>query len=176
MTAIVADVFRIALPSCQESNAVCGEETEERMANLSLAVLLLEEAVTAVTGVLDETVSLGHGANTMTEQSARVSNLFREAIARGEAVRIRGVNEQVTAANANVLVHAVAVGEAHIGVVAQETGQRVPNVGPGSVLSQILITATASACPSACVPEHLVVDHVSPQRAAEADQRAGWQG
>jgi hypothetical protein len=135
MAAIVADVLGVALPARQEANAVGGEEAEERVANPAGMVLLFQEAVTAVARVLDEPVSHGHGVDAMTEQPAGVSDLLGEALAMSKPVRTGGKNQWVTAANAHVLVHPVAIRQTNVRVVAQETGERVPNVRSGSILA-----------------------------------------
>ena len=132
MAAVVADVLGVALPARQEANAVGGEEAEERMANPAGMVLLFQEAVPAVARVLDEPVSHGHGVDAMTEQPTGISDLLGEALAMSKPVRTGGKNQRVTAANAHVLVHPLAVGQTNIGMVAQETGERVPNVDPSS--------------------------------------------
>lgn len=175
MAAVVADVLGVALPARQEANAVGGEEAEERVANPAGMVLLFQEAVTAVARVLDEPVSHGHGVDAMTEQPTGISDLLGEALAMSKPVRTGGKNQRVTAANADVLVHPVAVGQTNIGMVAQETGERVPNVGSGSILAQILRAAPAPAGSVGRPPEHFVVNHVPPQRAAETDQRSKGQ-
>jgi hypothetical protein len=172
MAAVVADVLGVALPARQETNAVGGEEAEERVANPGGMVLLFQEAVTAVARVLDEPVSHGHGVDAMAEQPTGVSDLLGEALAMSKPVRTGRKNQRVTAPDADVLVHPVAIGETNIGMVAQETGERVPNVGSGSILAQILSAAAASPGSAGRPPEHLVVDDVPPQSAAETDQRS----
>ena len=176
MAAVVADVFGITLPARQEANAVGREEADQRMADRAGVGLLFEETVTAVTGVLDETVPHSDGTDTMPEQPACVSNFLGEARAGGESIRAGWENQRVTAPDADVFVNAVAVGQAHICVMDEKTGQGMAHVCPGPVFTQILGAAAASAWPAARVLEHLVVDDVSPHRAAEADQSTGGEG
>ena len=90
----------------------------------------------------------------MTEQPTGIADLLGESLAMSKPVRTGGENQRVTAANADVLMHAVAVGQTNIGMVAKETGERVPNVRSGSILAQILRAAAAPPGSAGRPPEH----------------------
>src|SRR5688572_519591 len=126
----------------------------------------LEEAMPAVAAVFDEPVALGDGLDAMPEDPAGVPHLLGKPFFVREAVHLGRKDQRMSATHADVLVHPVAVREAHVGVVAQETGQGMTHVCGSPVLGQVLDAALA--VPGAGrSPEHLVVHDVAPEPAAE---------
>ena len=168
MTAVLAHVLGIAGASREKADAMSPKEARQGMPDLVLPSGGLEETVAAVARVFDETVARGHRRHTVSEQSAGVTDFLREASAACKTVGARGKHQWMAAAHAHVLVHAVPMGEANVGVMSQETRQRVAHVRRRSVLSQVLGAASAAPDPARGAAKHLVVNDVSPHRAAES--------
>ena len=103
------------------------------------------------------------------EQPAQVADLLAEAFTTGEGVDLLAIDERMSAAHAHVLVHAVAIYQAYVGVVAEETGERVADVGRRPVLGEVRRPAAAAAAIAGGVPEHFVIDHVAPDPAADPE-------
>ena len=78
------------------------------------------------------------------------------------------VCQRVSTSNTDILVHAIAIGEPHVGVMPDETGQRVANVSRFPGLQQVVDAAPAASPVAARGAEHMVVDHVPPDPAAES--------
>ena len=169
MSAVVGDVLRVALTVRHEADAVRQEETPQRMADLPLSRGVLQEAVTAVAGIFDEPLARRDRGHAMAEQPARVSNLLGEARGSREPVGPRREDQRVAAAHADVFVHAAAIREAHVGVMAEEARHCVPDVSPAAVLGQILDAAAAVSTLVSRSAEHIVVDDVAPELAADAE-------
>ena len=104
----------------------------------------LEEAMPAVAAVLDEPVALGDGLDAMPEDPAGIPHLLGKPFLVREAVHLGRKDQRMTAPHADVLVRPVTVREAHVGVVAQETGQGMTDVCGSPVLGQVLGAATAT--------------------------------
>jgi len=168
MAAVGAHVFRVALPAGDEGDAVGKEEAHERMADLSGARRILQKAMATEAGIFDEAVALGYRFHTVSHHATRVPHFLGELPLVGEAIRVRREDQRMPAADADVLVHAVAIAEADIRVMAKEARQGVPHVRGSAVLCEVVCSAPA-ASGAFVPPEHRVVDHVSPQRAAQSD-------
>lgn len=147
-----------------------GEKANQRMANHPRAIFRLQEAVAAVTGVLGEAVARRERPHAMSEQSATIPDLLAEPVALGKRIRMRRIHERMTTPHADVFVHAVAVGEPHVGVVPQETGQRVADVRRGAIFAEVVDAAAALPPLAAGLPERLVVDDVAPHAATGLEQ------
>ena len=136
----------MAGPRRHEHDPVREEEAADRMADLVRAARRLQEAVTAATGVLDEAVACGHGADAMPEESAGVADLLRESVPVCERILELGVDQRVTAADADVLVNPVAVDEPDVRVMAQKTRQRMADMRCRAVVGQVFQPASAPPC------------------------------
>jgi hypothetical protein len=144
-----------------------GEETHERMPYLRRAGCRFQEAVAAVTGVLDEAVALTDGAHPVAEQTAEIPHFLGELRPAGKSVGVARKHQRVPASYARVLVDAAAVGDEDVGVMPQKARKRMANVGQGPVFRQVFVAAPAPSHRAGRPAEDLVVDSMSPQRAAE---------
>lgn len=176
MPAVVADVLRVALAVRDEADPVRPEEAEQRMADLAFAARVFQEAVPAVARVLDEALARRDRGDAVPEQAARIPYLLREARFALEPIAAGRKHQRVAAAYADVLVHASPVGQPHVGVMTEETRQRVPDVRRPAVLGQVLDAAPAASHGAGRPAEDGVVDHVAPDPAAEAhpQRSGGW--
>lgn len=116
------------------------------MPDLVRAARGFQEAVTAAAGVLDEPVACGNGADAMPEESAGVADLLRESLPVCERILELGVDQRVTAADADVLVNPVAVDEPDVRVMAQKTRQRMADMRCRAVVGQVFQPASAPLC------------------------------
>lgn len=105
--------------------------------------LRLEERVSAAAGALDEPVSPCHLVHTVPEQSTGVPNALGEDASASERIRVPRKEERMAAADADVLAHAVTLGQQPVRVVTQEAAQRVPNVRRPAVGVQVGHAASA---------------------------------
>lgn len=167
MAAVLADVLRVSRPLFHEADPVGGQEADERMAGLALAGCAPQEAVAAVTCILDEAMTAVDRRHLVTEQAAGVPHFLGELCGVGERVGRGRERQRMSASNADILVNAVPIGQTHVGVMPEETGQRMANVRGLSRCRQVLDTATAAAHVIGGSAEHIVVDHVTPNPTAE---------
>lgn len=167
MPAVLAHVFGVTTATCEEPDAVRGEEADQRMANLALAGRGLEETVAAVAGILDEPVSRRHRRYAMPEQAAGVSDLLGEPVAVRKTIGPSGKHQRMAAAHAHVFMDAIPIRQADVDMVPQKARQRVAHVRRGAVLWQVLRTASAAPHRPGGATKHLVVHDVPPYRAAQ---------
>lgn len=166
MAAILAQIFSIAAAPRQKADAMRGKETHQRMPDFACAARRLQETVPAVTRVFHEAVARRDRRNTVAEQPARISDLLGKVADLGKSVGAGRKDQGMTATDAHVLVHAVALGQAYIRVMPKKTGERVAHMRGLAILPQVL-SATAAAR-DGHPPQHLVVDDVTPDSATEA--------
>lgn len=171
MAAVATDVLGVAAAAGDEANAVGGEKADQGMADPARHTLRLQKRMTAEAGVLREPVTVGDVPDLVAKEPAPVADLLGEDGALGKRVRCRRKNERMTAAHADVLVVAVAVDQANVGVVAEKAGQRVADARERAVLAEIW--RAAAALPAAVVEpaEGAVVDRVSPDATAQPRYR-----
>ena len=115
--------------------------------------------------VLLKSFTRGDTVDAMSEQAAEIPHLFLEKPRRRIRVSGRGKKQWVSALNADVLVVPSRSAMRHLGVVAEEAGQRVTHARIRFVGSQVPITATA---PPSCITrftKHMVVYVMAPNRA-----------
>lgn len=122
--------------------------------------------MSAEAGVFHESVALRHRLHAVPEEPARVAHLLCEALLVRETIGGGWKNERMPTADADVFMHAVAVREPDVGVVAEEARERMADVRGPSVFGQVV--RSTPAAPASVLSEYLVVDDMSPQRAAHS--------
>jgi hypothetical protein len=65
----------------------------------------------------------------VTEQTAEIADFLLELSVCGVGIAVRRENERVPALDADILVMLVAIGHAHVRVVAEKAGQGMANAG-----------------------------------------------
>jgi hypothetical protein len=175
MAAVVAHVFRVCAAPSQKSDAVSGQDTDERMSDLFRLRLLFEKAVSAVTGKFNQPIALSDFFDSVPEKPAQIPDLFGEPRPFRESITHCGKHQRVATAHADVLVNAVAIRQTDICVVSEKAGERVPDVGARAVLIEVPQPALATAASSiAVMAKDLVIDHVTPESAAQAHTSAPY--
>jgi hypothetical protein len=86
MSAVVADVFRIAGSPREKADTVSGKKADERMTDLPPVGVVLEKTVPAVAGEFDQAIPLDDLLDAMTEYSAQVADFLLELRARCEPI------------------------------------------------------------------------------------------
>ena len=124
----------------------------------------------AETGVLLQPVPRGDMFRAMAEQPAEVADFFPEGGGRGIRVMRRLEQQRMTAFRAYVFVAPVAIGQFLVGVLAEKARECMPHARHREVFAQVVGAASAPPMAGAGLPEHVVVDVMSPHRAREFSQ------
>ena len=90
------------------------------MPDQRLAVRLMDEAVTAVAGVLDASVAFRHAVHVVTEQAAEIPDPFPEPIPGAVRISVHRKEERVPALDARVFHVTITRSNRLIRVMAQE--------------------------------------------------------
>ena len=122
----------------------------------------------AVAGVLGAAIALGDGMDVVPEQPAQIADALGEDAAAGIRIGADAEQQRVATADARVLSMPVPLHHLFIGVVAEEAGQRVPDVNRALVVVQEC-PAAPGARPAA-VQECIVVNRVAPEQAEQLGQ------
>ncbi|MBA3641918.1 MAG: hypothetical protein H0W53_22185 [Acidobacteria bacterium] len=86
-----------------------------------------QERMSAVTGILDESIARSDAMHAVPEQTAQVADLFLEFLRRPVRVAILAEHQRVPALQAHVLVMPVAVGDPDVRVVSEKARECVPD-------------------------------------------------
>ena len=89
MAAGHAGVLAEVAARADERHPVSEQHARHRMTDERSAVGLMDEAVTAVAGVLDAAVALRHSMHVVSEQSAEIPDAFLEPIPGAIGIRVQ---------------------------------------------------------------------------------------
>jgi predicted phosphodiesterase len=129
MSAIAADVLGISGARRYVAHEVAGDHANYRVTNHRHRLLVLEKRVAAVAGVLDKPVTHRDAVHPVTEQTAEIADFLLELSIRGVGIAVRREYERVSTLDADILVMLVAIGHAHVRMVAEKAGQGMANAG-----------------------------------------------
>ena len=88
----------------------------------------------AVASVLDVAITLRDLGDVVAEQPARIPDSLGETLSPGKSIGVGAKDERVAASHTDILVQRITGRQAYVGVMAEKTGERVTDVGGGTVL------------------------------------------
>ena len=168
MPAVPARVLAVPVPRVDEPDPVPEKDAEERMVDPRLAFSVLHERVTAVARVLRSAMARRDFVHVMAEEPAEVSHALGEPRRVAVRIRVQEEQERMAAADARVLGMPVPDAYALVGVMAQETGQCVPD--PDDAASVLETVGAAARAPAARDLERPVVNGMSPDEAEQSTE------
>ena len=98
----------------------------------------------------------------MAKQPAQVADLLPEGGGRGVGIMRLFKEQWVAALRADVFVAAIAIGELLVVMLAEKARQRVAHSRDGQVFAQVISPASAPPMIGVGLPEHVVIDVMSP--------------
>ena len=163
-----ACVLAVPVPRVDEPDPVPEQDAEERMVDPRLAFRVLHERVPAVARVLGAAMPRRDFVHVMAEEPAEVSHALGKPRRVAVRIRVQPEQERMAAADARVLGVPVADAHALVGVMAQETGQCVPDPDDAEIVLETV--AAAARAPAAGDLERPVVNGMSPDEAEQSTE------
>lgn len=150
VAAVATDELRVASPSCHEADAMSAAHADGRMRDVQLLVAFrFQEGVATMARELAKAITVHDHVHLMSEETAAVADLLIEHGRIGVGGVVNVEDERVAALHAGVLAMLVSIDHLGVGVVAEEAGQRVPDVSvPVAAMSARL---SGRSAPPACL-------------------------